>query len=133
MSTPNTYNLTPAMLHWLNSGERGLSSDAIFMHLTGFPANGGRTWAINYPSDPDDLRRCILLLEQVPEFAPRISEMSFVSPVWAALSSQWDLLVQELKEEAAAFPGGWKGRHWSCPRTYEHMRLLINEARGIAA
>lgn len=59
---------------WLLRGERGSSSEAMFAVLTGLSKGNERA----YPSDPDDLRRCRLLLEHVPELAPRIGAMAKV-------------------------------------------------------
>lgn len=43
-----------------------------------------------YPHDPDDLNRCLLLLNLIPEWAPRIREMAQHSQEWAALVSSWE-------------------------------------------
>lgn len=125
--------LTQAQLRWLTSGERGISSEQIFETLTGFAASGGRKRSATHPMDPADLRRCLLLLQQVPEFEPRISELAFVSPEWAALVAHWDELTTMFKEEAQVFPDGWEGLSWNCHKTYRRMCQLINEAAESAA
>src|SRR4051812_25887588 len=65
--TPAAGMMPPGAIEWLLSGERGVSSESIFAHLTGIPI-AGRV-ATNYlPSDAGDLRRCRKLLEVVPSF-----------------------------------------------------------------
>ena len=49
---------------WLALGERGISSEAIALTALGVhPIGHDASW----PHDPGDLRRCLLLLEEVPE------------------------------------------------------------------
>jgi len=82
-------------LHWLRTGERGISSEAIFSHLTGIRVLNPR-WEFDGPHDFQDFRRCELLLEAVPEFRERFGEMKTVSPYWARLVDEWPNLVREL-------------------------------------
>lgn len=107
-----------AAIEWLRSGERGISSEAMFEYLTGIPIGRGRK---DTPTDPDDLRRCRLLLNKVPEFALRLSEMGFVSERWAKLVKVWDRLGAIMDEETAVSN--------RCPRTWAAMsRLLFGAA-----
>ncbi|HEJ7283080.1 TPA: hypothetical protein SMF87_004532 [Serratia marcescens] len=80
---------------WLDSDDIGSSS--IFMAFTlatheqrqrhfrgrGKPSN-------NYPRDPDDLGRCIRLIDAVPEFGGRIPEMADKGAHWMAVTTNWD-------------------------------------------
>lgn len=123
--------LSEDAINWLAGGERGVSSNSIFQVLTGYPAlkSRGRGRPPDIPHDPDDLRRCLLLLEAVPELAPRIGEMAKVSPEWAAMSARWDEVVCMFVAECAP-QGGWKNGQWRCPLTYRLMREIIDGARG---
>lgn len=112
--------ISEAAIHWLANGERGLSSETIFETLTGIDCKrdiwgGGRK---DYPLDPDDLRRCVRLLQRVPELAPRIGEMRAVSPVWARLVAAWDELTALLEREAP-------GNRGCAPKCYARMREII--------
>lgn len=60
-------------LFWALAGESGISSKAIAKHMTGFSAEGA--FGFMPPSDSDDRRRCIRLLELIPEWLPRLNEM----------------------------------------------------------
>ncbi|MBN0231326.1 hypothetical protein JTL43_33490, partial [Pseudomonas aeruginosa] len=71
---------------WLRDGQVGASSRAIHDHMLGLPMERHHA---AYPHDPDDLNRCLLLLNLIPEWAPRIREMAQHSQEWAALASSW--------------------------------------------
>lgn len=60
-------------LFWALAGESGISSKAIAKHMTGFSAEGA--FGFIPPSDSSDRRRCIRLLELIPEWLPRLDEM----------------------------------------------------------
>jgi hypothetical protein len=70
-----------------------------------------------YPLDPGDLRRCVLLLEAVPELRRRFGRLRRVSPLWARYVDHWDELVDLLAEEAAEGTG-------RAPRTYARMQRI---------
>lgn len=78
---------------WLDSDDTGASS--LFMAFTlatdeqrrhfrgrGQPGN-------HYPLDPDDLGRCIRLIDAVPEFGGRIPEMADHGACWMAVATNW--------------------------------------------
>lgn len=119
---------------WLAQGERGLSSEAIVSHLT--RQRVGRrefsTFAADYPHDPDDFRRCELLLRQVPlarlMFA---SAMPSRSPEWAALVASWDEIAALLEAEV---PGVYDAIPWGskAPKSYALMRQLLDGARAVS-
>ena len=73
---------------WAASGETGVSSKALLGVMVGKPPKG----RLCYPHDGGDLGRCIGLLDAVPEYRPRLSEMAAVGPEWAALVKHWDEL-----------------------------------------
>jgi hypothetical protein len=82
-------------IFWLQNGERGMSSEAMCFHLM------GKTGSKSHPWDPDDFRRCYLLLKAVPEwngFTYR-QRMKSLSPEWARLIDQWDKLTGMLEEQ----------------------------------
>jgi hypothetical protein len=80
---------------WLSNGERGLSSEFIFQVISG--RNIG---ARNYePSDPDDFRRCYLLLQAVPEWKMKLNRLKPFSKYWSNLVDNWDKLNELLEEQ----------------------------------
>ncbi len=116
-----TFNIPEKALEWLTHGERGVSSQVIFSQLTGLNITRDHGPYPDHPADPDDLGRCIRLLDFVPEFKPRFGEMSARSAVWARLVESWDELTALLEMEVP----GWKdGRHGATPATYKRMKDL---------
>lgn len=97
-------SLPPGAAEWLRTGERGISSEAIFSHLTGIPVSG--RWGLRAPQDPSDLRRCRLLLEAVPAFAAELHRMAEVSEEWAAIVARWDGLCTTMDREAPEWRSG---------------------------
>jgi hypothetical protein len=102
--------------NWRQNGRVGLSSKVICDHMQ------GRSVAVHhYPSDPDDLNRCLLLLDLIPEWRPRIREMANYSREWSSIALNLDALESEFLEEVGL---DWcKSR--SAPKTWAMMRRLL--------
>lgn len=81
---------------WLTHGERGVSSETIFQTIDGRII---LKYEKGHPLDPDDFRRCYLLLETIPEWKEKLHLMKTVSPVWEALVDNWDKLTSLLEEQ----------------------------------
>lgn len=111
------FDIPDAAVEWLKTGERGVSTEAIFAHMTGFPLSDWPVHATG-PSDPPDLRRCRLLLEAVPEFAARFAEMAALNERWAWLVPNWDRLCALMDTEAPQ----WRDGIGTCPLTFKEMR-----------
>lgn len=86
-------------LAWVNGGNTGLSSLAVFAQMTGTEPEDGY-WS--HPLDGRDLQRCIELLDAAPSWAARIGEMAQHSEAWAKLVSRWDDLAAACRREVAA-------------------------------
>lgn len=116
--------LSAEAVRWLASGQRGLSSESIFQHLTGIQVLKDR-WQSEFPrtpSDPDDMRRCRLLLEQVPELEPLFRRrMASASKPRAALVQRWDEICTCMDTETPEWRDG-KGR---APETYRLMKQVL--------
>jgi hypothetical protein len=108
--------------NWIVNGEVGLSSQAIWAHMMGIEDKGH----FSHPHDPDDLNRCLLLLDLIPEWRPRMPEMAVRGPYWEALTACW----QEIESSFLAEVGlGWsKGK--KAPETYALMNSAYRVARG---
>jgi hypothetical protein len=100
------------LTRWLVKGERGASSNAMVEHITGL---GGNT---AHPYDPDDFRRCRLLVEQVPLIRFNIAEMATCSPAWARIISAWVELCALMDAEAPE----WRQGRGSAPQTWALLR-----------
>lgn len=114
-------DLPESVARWIASGERGTSSETIVAHLYGLPITG--RWGYSHPHDPDDLRRCMLLLQASPETFARFQEMRSVSPEWRRLVDCWNDLDRLFREEVGDIHNCWgKSAH----KTYAAMRGAIN-------
>jgi hypothetical protein len=101
---------------WMMGDDAGLSSQAIALHMIGVEPAATR-WGAATPSDPPDLGRCLRLLEQFPEWKPRLGEMSKYRQ-WALILPRWDEAAAMMAEEVGI---DWsKGR--SAPETYRFMK-----------
>lgn len=96
-------------LRWASSSTTGASSKAILKVMTGNHPKDGYC----YPHDPQDFERCRALLELIPEWKARLSEMKAVGAEWAALVDHW----AELESLHA------KG---SYPATYRRMKKILD-------
>lgn len=112
---------------WLCNGERGLSSESIFYVMTGLNLLG--RWGAperNYPHDPDDFKRCELLLRAIPKFRNNLDKMSQLGGPWSRLVPKWDEISRLLEQE---IPSIWGPEcEGNAPKTYAFIRNLIKEA-----
>lgn len=110
---PPEHSVTQRAHFWWTQGERGMSSETIYAVMTseGIPVRR------SHPYDPDDFRRCYLLLKQIPEWRQRMAEMRPVSKAWSNLVDHWDELTAMLEEMMA-------GKKSSA--MYDLMQTLIN-------
>lgn len=81
---------------WWYKGEHGTSSVAMW-YVLGDRKDLCRDFS--HPVDPDDFRRCYLLLEMVPEWKEKLHLMSELSPVWSNLVDNWEKLTCMLEEQ----------------------------------
>lgn len=118
-------DIPESVMLWMAGGERGISSETIVSHIYGLP---GPRWGKSHPHDPDDLYRCIKLLQGSPETADRFSEMRTASPEWRTLVDHWDELERLFFSEVPT-----DRYHWSAPHTYRRMRELFGECQHRAS
>lgn len=103
---------------WLRDGQVGMSSRAIYCHMT-----GGEEKRWSYPSDPDDLNRCLLLLDLIPEWKERMGEMATRGGAWTGLAVRWEELTTTFLDEVGL---GWSKAN-SAPKTFALMKQVIGE------
>jgi len=112
--------ITQEMVVWLAQGNRGLSSEAIFTHLSGLRIRTkpfDQDIKSDHPSDSSDFRRCVEFLNACPTLRPHLHYMATVSPVWAALVRGWDTF------EAWLY-------HNEGPRVTNAIQQIINSNQG---
>jgi hypothetical protein len=105
------------LVTWLASGERGISSNSIVQYCCQIDCGVRR---IDIPYDPDDLRRCRLLLEAVPCVNQRFGLMETASTVWERYVRNWEKLCRIMDDEAPE----WRRGIGTCHLTYAEMRTI---------
>ncbi|MBM4722555.1 hypothetical protein GS439_06885 [Rhodococcus hoagii] len=111
---------------WLMMGERGISSNAIVIHLTGIYV--GSVHRFDYPHDPSDFRRCELLLRAVPEARRHLQKLASKGLIWEALVENWDELVALGESEVPGIFDGTSSGGGRAPKLYARMRELRETA-----
>ena len=108
---------------WIRDGRVGLSSRAIHDHMLGLESS--RDYP--HPRDPDDLNRCLLLLDLIPEWAGRMNEMGSHGGCWVGLAKRWGEISETFLNEA--------GLNWckgsSAPKTYQLMQDAMGPELGV--
>lgn len=78
---------------WIANGFVGMSSKTMWNFFM-----GNKHFEVNHPYDPDDFSRCYKLLQAVPEWKERISELASLSKAWKGLSENWPKLTEMYEE-----------------------------------
>lgn len=103
---------------WLLTENTGMSSKAMLSCALGKPST--RDW----PHDPADFNRCLLLLVAVPEVRASFPEIRLFGPQWERLIDHWDEVERCFLNEVGL---DWiNGRNAPC--TYKIMRAIMGRA-----
>jgi len=97
-SAPTDAQHKTEILQWLATGETGISSEAIAFQMAGI--ENRRKWH-THPIDPSDFKRCLKLINRIPEIRSRLDEMHPLSIEWNALVENWKEVEDCFMEEAA--------------------------------
>jgi len=113
------------ILQWLATGETGVSSRAIAFQMCGIEKEN---LFYTYPFDPDDFKRCLKLINLIPEIRPRLDEMR-------PISIEWDAIIEHWREVEDCFMGEvseWLKNDYSkkAHKTFELMRKIYYDARN---
>ncbi len=122
-ASTNRKALSAAAIAWLATGDRGVSAETIFSHLTGIDALRGAQ--PSHPIDATSFGKCRKLLESCPEIADAFHGMRFVSPYWRALVPKWSDLCSLMDQEAP----NWRRHRGTAHHTFAEIKNLINEVR----
>lgn len=77
-----------------------------------------------YPRDPSDLWRCVMMLDAIPELRSKLSVMAdpIHGPEWNAIARNWSELESLCREE---WPTG------KAPKCYAAMKAIIDGATNV--
>lgn len=73
-----------------------------------------------HPHDPDDLARCIRLLDRFPGYRERLGEVAATFPGWSGLVARWGELEETFRREC---PTGYG----EAQETYRKMKEILYE------
>lgn len=105
------------LAEWFAGRGVGTSSKAIALWLAAGVRSDGP------PSDTSDLKRCLALLDAIPEWKSRMGEMAEAGERWKPFAERWPELVSLFVAEKAEAE---KAGRDSAPQTY----ALMQELRG---
>ncbi|AQT06479.1 hypothetical protein A0U91_15815 (plasmid) [Acetobacter persici] len=89
-------DLTSRKYWWLKFGEKGNSSKFLFSMLSETPEIRPAA-----PSDASDFRRCVLLLDLIPEWRDKLEACMAKAPdPWPELAKNWNSLEHALRKES---------------------------------
>ncbi len=115
-----------AELEWLLGTDTGTSS-RVLLAVLGQSTEATRRARVKLrreyptPQDPDDLGRCVRLLDRFPAWRDRLGEIAAQHPAWGPMVSVWSDLEATYREE---LPGG------TFPATAALMRTLVKLGHG---
>lgn len=102
---------------WLAHGEKGRSSETMALVAQGKPVTERH---MNWPHDPDDLKRCIGLEAIYPQIRKSFPKIAELSPQWKVIINNWDKLVALFGSEVVDVH-----QPWQAPKTYRLMQQLF--------
>lgn len=111
--------------YWQANGEVGCSSET--MALTAkFALEGRENQGQNYyPYDADDLKRCIKLVEAVPEIKDHFPVIAKLSRQWRNVVENWESLVQSAYNEFGKPLGSKHTPKVARPSEYRTSQLML--------
>ena len=105
------------ILHWLLNGRVGCSSKVMAACFAGIECDEK-----SHPHDPDDLNRCLMFLDYVPEAKSQTHKLKELSPQWSRLVERWEDIESSFCREF-----GGSERVEIEPTTYELMQSVIRD------
>ncbi|EGQ5294863.1 hypothetical protein I4B40_002069 [Enterobacter cloacae] len=112
-------DLAMKVLNWQTKGNVGVSSATMASIALGLNKSFYHE-RFGEPLDPADLRRCMLLVEEIPEIRDSFPLIAKKVKRFAPILREWDSLTALLKLEL-------KRPDKRAPKTYEWMKELLSE------
>ncbi|EFI5811867.1 hypothetical protein ACRZ8J_000271 [Escherichia coli] len=109
-------DLAMKVLKWQSTGDVGISSATLASIACGLKKNiyGHHFGA---PHDAADFRRCVALVEQIPEIRDSFDKVAKRVPAFKGILNEWDSLVALLKSEMKTYRN-------KAPETYRRISEL---------
>ncbi|EBK2630087.1 hypothetical protein VL83_13880 [Salmonella enterica subsp. enterica serovar Montevideo] len=112
-------DLAMKVLKWQTKGHVGISSATMASIALGLEKNfyHGR---FDAPSDPADLRRCMMLVDEIPEIKDSFPLIAKKVKRFSPILREWDSLIALLKFEI-------KRPDKRAPKTYKWIKELLSD------
>ncbi|WP_336475999.1 hypothetical protein [Escherichia coli] len=112
-------DLAMKVLKWQSTGDVGISSATLASIACGLKKNiYGHSFGA--PHDAADFRRCVALVEQIPEIRDSFDKVAKRVPAFKGILNEWDSLVALLKSEMNTYGN-------KAPETYRRISELRND------
>ncbi len=116
-----SYGLSENAVEWVINGERGVSCEFIFWHLTGVCVSDVLPSNDCHPTTLSEFIRCQRLLESVTELKASFPRMALISPVWERLTLDWTDILRQFEHESP----NWRNQPWLSPKAAEKLASSI--------
>lgn len=116
-------DLAMKVIQWQANGRVGVSSATMASIALGLKRNIYGS-GFDAPSDPSDLKRCMLLVEEIPEIKDFFPVIADKCKQFAPIINEWDSLISLLKKEMNSGTG-------KAPETYKRMKELLGHSSGV--
>lgn len=105
---------------WVKNGERCAAAETIFTYCTGVDVLSDHGESL--PHTMEDLRRCRLMFETVPELRSCLPRVAVLSREWAEVVNFWDdlCMLQDLEDP------DWRERAGRAPQA----QAMLNHFTG---
>lgn len=108
---------------WIEGRDTGVSSVTIWSVLMNVRSPYNR---FDPPRDPSDFGRCYRLLEQFPDWKPRLPKVADRFPFWGPYIREWDSLT-------AMYDAGLASDSGHAEKLYLRLQELEAESRALQA
>lgn len=111
---------------WIMHGELGVSSTSIVERMENMPIGTilPHMQKRTHPYDPDDFRRCQVLLDAVPSYQERLPELLSVGPEWHTVVVHWNDIDRLIEEEVPGYRKTPK-KKGKARKAYAYMQELF--------
>lgn len=103
------------ILDWLTNGETGLSSKTMASCVAEIECAYNEA-----PLDPDDFKRCLKLVNRIPEIKTHFDAIAKLSPRWNLIIHHWEEIEACFMAEA----DGWLTNESLCKPAFKTSALM---------
>lgn len=121
----NKLSLMTSVMIWL-AEDKDVGASATTM---AYCACGINKSMPSHPHDPADFRRCMKLLEKIPEIRKHFPAIRELSPKWRVIIDNWQSIEELLIAEIGDLNNP---RNLMANRTYKRMQNILERVKDVA-